>query len=483
MTTVDRPGPILREELVAEGDDSTEGGGEVTRVQRPGLTEDERTELERLRAEVAALRSQQRSGVAGGPVAGVGRAARQRWRTIVATLLIVVGCVLAPLAGVAVWARNQVTNTDRYVTTVAPLARDPAIQQAIADQITNQIFTYIDVQGLTNQALDALTERGLRPQVADQLRALSGPIANGVRGFTRTQVGNVVASDAFADAWIQANRVAHDELVRALTGQGGGAVTVENDTVSINLAPFIQTVKQRLTEAGFGLAARIPEVNASFVVFQSADITRARSAFNLLNTLGNWLPVIVVVLLAIGVYVARDHRRALVGAGLGLAISMLMLALGLAVFRSIYLNAVPAEVLPHDAAAVLYDTIVRFLRAGLRTVLVLALVIAAGAFLTGRSVTAVRTRQGLVRGLGWLRGSAEQAGLRTGPVGSWVYAHKQALRIGAVILASLALVFWGRPTGRTVLGLAVVLLAALALIELLGRPPHPIEPTNEPLVQ
>jgi hypothetical protein len=69
---------MLREELVAEGDVGTEGGGEVTRVQRPGLTEDERTELERLRAEVAALRSRQRSGVAGGPVAGVGRAARQR---------------------------------------------------------------------------------------------------------------------------------------------------------------------------------------------------------------------------------------------------------------------------------------------------------------------------------------------------------------------------------------------------------------------
>src|SRR5512132_4557236 len=85
-------------------------------------------------------------------VASPGPAGRQRWRTIVAVLLIVVGCVLAPLAGVAVWARNQVTNTDRYVRTVAPLARDPATQQALADQITAKIFTYIDVQGLTDQA-------------------------------------------------------------------------------------------------------------------------------------------------------------------------------------------------------------------------------------------------------------------------------------------------------------------------------------------
>ena len=47
-------------------------------------------------------------------------------------------------------------------------------------------------------------------------------------------------------------------------------------------------------------------------------------------------------------------------------------------FRSVYLDSVPATVLPHDAAAVLYDTIIRFLRLGLRTVLVLALVVAAG---------------------------------------------------------------------------------------------------------
>ncbi|HZA82492.1 MAG TPA: hypothetical protein VFC13_13650, partial [Actinomycetes bacterium] len=149
------------------------------------------------------------------------------------------------------------------------------------------------------------------------------------------------------------------------------------------------------------------------------------------------------------------------------------LALGLAVFRSIYLDAVPATVLPHDAAAVLYDTIVRFLRLGLRTVLVLALVVAAGAFLSGQSVTAVRARQGVGRAIGWLQGSAAQAGFSTGPVGGWVYDHKRALRVGAVTLAALALVFWGRPTGKVVLGLTLALLVVLAVIEFLGRRPGP----------
>jgi hypothetical protein len=187
----------------------------------------------------------------------------------VAVLLIVLGCVLAPLAGVAVWARNQVTNTDRYVATVAPLASDPAIQNAVADKITAQVFTYIDVKGLTTQALDALTSQGLAPRLGDQLRALAVPIDNGVESFTRTQVGKVVQSQAFADAWVQANRAAHEELVKALTGEGGGAITVENDTVTLNMAAFVQVVKERLTASGFALAARIPQVNASFVLFQS----------------------------------------------------------------------------------------------------------------------------------------------------------------------------------------------------------------------
>jgi hypothetical protein len=448
-----------------------------------GLSVDERAELERLRSENAALRAQAgRGGAADQDTVRLpsGRsAARQRWRTVVATLLIVVACVLAPLSVVAVWTRNQVTNTDRYVATVSPLASDPAIQNAIADQITAQVFTYIDIRGLTTQAAEALAQRGnLPPRLADQLQAFAVPIANGVQSFTRDQVGKVVASDAFTNAWIQANRTAHAELVKALTGEGGGAVTVENDTVSVNLAAFVQTVKAQLVASGFTLAERIPEVNASFVLFQSKDITRVRSGFNLLNTLGVWLPIIMLILLVLGVYVAKDHRRALVGAAVGVAVSMVVLALALAIFRSIYLDAVPANLLPHDAAAVLYDTIVRFLRLGLRTILVLALVVAAGAFLSGQSVTAVRTREGLGRAIGWLQGGAEQAGFSTGPVGAWVYERKRALRIGAVTLAALVLVFWGRPTGKVVLGLTVALLVVLALIEFLGRRPGPAAPVE-----
>jgi hypothetical protein len=53
-----------------------------------------------------------------------------------------------------------------------------------------QVFTYLDIRGLTTQALEALGSRGgLPPRVAEQLQGLAGPIASGVESFTRTQVG------------------------------------------------------------------------------------------------------------------------------------------------------------------------------------------------------------------------------------------------------------------------------------------------------
>src|SRR5829696_6824980 len=137
---------------------------------------------------------------------------------------------------------------------------------------------------------------------------------------------------------------------------------------------------------------------------------------------------------------------------------------------AVYLDAVPASVLPHDAAAVAYDTIVRFLRLGLRTILMLALVVAAGGVPhrrvghRGTHPPGPGRRDRLAAGQRRARRPAHQAG--RGLVG----ANKRALRIGAVTLACLALVFWGRPTGKIVLGLTLALLVVLALIEFLGRP-------------
>ena len=101
----------------------------------------------------------------------------------------------------------------------------------------------------------------------------------------------------------------------------------------------------------------------------------------------------------------------------------------------------------------------------------LGLVVAIGAFFSGPSVTAVRARGAVKSGFDWVRGAGESHGVSTGPVGRWTYGHRMALRIGAVALAALIFVFWGRPTAAVVIWLAVLLVVVLGLIELIGRPP------------
>jgi hypothetical protein len=192
----------------------------------------------------------------------------------------------------------------------------------------------------------------------------------------------------------------------------------------------------------------------------------AQKAYRLINDLKIVLPILTLVLLGLGVLAARGHRRALIGAGLGFAASMLVLGACLAIARAFYLNSVPASA-SADAAAAAFDLLVRFIKTALRTLLVAGLIVAAGAFFTGPSVAAVATRSAFSSGLDRLRRDGESAG----PARAWTYAHQHGLRIGAVVLVALIFVFWGRPTAAVTIVIAVLLLVALGLIELIGRPP------------
>ncbi len=396
---------------------------------------------------------------------------RFSWRTPVAALLIFAGCVLAPVSVVAVWTANQVSDTSRYVANVAPLIKDPAIQNALTDKLTSDIVAKIDVKALTDQAAAELSQKGL-PKIGGLLQGVSGSLASGVQGFVHSGIHKIITGPRMAAAWVQVNRAASQALVAVLSGRGGknGALGVRNGQVTLDLAPLEAVAKQDLVARGLTIAGKIPIVHATFALFPSRNLAKAQKAYRLINDLKIVLPILTLVLLGAGVFAARGRRRALIGAGLGFAASMLVLGAGLAIARVIYLNSVPASA-SADAAAAAFDILVRFIKTALRTLLVVGLVVAVGALFTGPSAAAVRTRSAFSSGLGRLRRSGESAGLSAGPAGAWTYTHRHALRIGAVALAALIFVFWGQPTAAVTIVIAVLLLVVLGLIELIGRPP------------
>ena len=436
------------------------------------LSRDERAELERLRAETAELRGQ----VAELRQQAVARAPRRRtgWRTPVSVVLIVLGCILAPVAVLGVWAGNEVSDTGRYVATVEPLIHDPAIQDYLTDQVTSQISSRLDITGVVSQASAQLNGKGLTT-ISSLLKTFGPQIASSVTGVIHSTVHSAITSAAIATVWAQVNTVAHQAVVKVLSGQGGGAISTSNGQIVLNLGPFITVAKQDLVAHGFTLASSIPPVSPTLALFQAKDLGKAQEGYRLITTLKIVLPIVALVLLVGGVYAARGRRRALIGAGLGLAASMLVLGIAVEIARGIYLSSVPSSTLPADAAAAAYDALVHFLREGLRVVLVVGLVVAIGAFFTGPSHTAVQTRSAIKSGVDWIRDFGERRGMSTGPLGRWVYLHRKSLRVAAVALFALIFVFLGEPTVAVVILLVVLLLIVLGLIELIGRPIAPSE--------
>lgn len=388
-------------------------------------------------------------------------------RTTAATVLILIAAILSPAAVVAVWAHDQVSDTDRYVATVAPLAHNPEVQDAAADRVARTVVQQIDVKALIGQLSQAASEKGVPPRAADLINKLDGPITDGLTSLIHDVAHRLVTSDQFATLWTEGNRAAHNAVDKALTGQGGGTVQLQGDEVTVDLAPMIDKVKGRLTDAGLDAAARIPQVHTGFVIYSSPDLAKYKTWFRLLGIAGDWLPLIVAVIAAIGVFVAVNRRRALIGAALGILAAMAVLGVAIAVFRSFYLDHLPPDV-SHGAAGAVYDALVHFLRQAVRAVGVLAAAVAIGAFVIGPSHPAVTLRDACSGGIAGTRRAADSAGFRAGPAERFTRRYKRWIGAGILVVAAVVFVFWAHPTGMVVFWFVVVVLAAFAIREFLA---------------
>ena len=191
-------------------------------------------------------------------------------------MLIVLGCVLALVSVIGVWAGNEVSDTGRYVATVEPLIHDPAVQNALTDKITDQIIAQINLNAVINQAVTQLNNKGL-PKLSSLLTTFGPQIASAVTGFVHSTVHTIISSQAMANAWVQVNTVAHQGIVKVLSGQGGGALSVANGQIVLNLGPLILVAKQDLVAHGFSLASNIPPVSPTFALFQAKDLGKAQA--------------------------------------------------------------------------------------------------------------------------------------------------------------------------------------------------------------
>lgn len=256
-----------------------------------------------------------------------------RVRNALSAALIALSCLLVPFGALAAWVTYGLADAGRYVTAMAPLAADPAVQGAVADTVEAGILDEVDDRLKTSP--EAPGTAGVRPFVDDA-----------VRSFTRTE--------AFHTAWDAGNRAVHDAVLRALRDDSERAVTVD-------LAPITAQVKRRLTDDHVPLARHIPVEHTEVPVLPADELARLRKGYDVLEVAGFWLPVSAAVLAGTGIAVAACRRRAVTATALGTALGGAFLALAVAIGRRLTLADVP-EAAHRPAAGAIYDALTQTLR-------------------------------------------------------------------------------------------------------------------------
>ena len=418
---------------------------------------------------------------------GETRVKRVKLRKVLVGILVVLTCLSITVTTVDTWAHRTLLNTNEWVDTVGPLGTDPQVTAALANFVTTQIVTTLDLEQRTHDALE---------QAAPQAAFLAAPITNAIEGFVHDKMVAFFASPAWATLWTEANRIAHQQVVNILRGREGTILTNENGQITLNLLPAITVVLQQIQAAAQGILGdrvTLPEVTGTeqvsqaitalssalgrplppdfgqITVFQSDDLAAAQNAVTLFDKLT--IALIIFSLLMIGVTLALsvNRRRTAVQLAIGTILGVLIARL---IIKRISENVV-ASIASQNRGAVkaVLDDAFGSLRGFTRWLFAVALLVAVVAFLMGKREWFGAARAQAVRAYGAGKGAAASER----PYAHWIREHADGLQIAGPIVAITLFFFVG------VSWVALIVIGALlVLYELWIRSVSPAAVTTEP---
>lgn len=365
----------------------------------------------------------------------------QRWRGPVSTVLGILAGLALVAAVIAGYAGSLVSSTDRYVATVGPVIQDPAVQADLSGQISDQITSRMDISSTIQ---DEVAQRS-DTRAAQGLASVLGPrIAERTNNLIEQTVSKAVASQAFAVMWTDANRAAHQVLVRALEDEPGGVASIAgNGDVSISTTAMISEAKSRLLAQGVAAASAIPDdAGQDYTVFSAPGLASALSALDTLGRVSAVLPWAALLLAAGAVLAAPRGRRLRSGIVLSLAGggAALAAALALRVVEQGIVNAAGGSAVSPEAAAAVSGAFLEPLSGALRSVLVLALLAVGVLYAAGHPSR-------------W---------------SGWALRHLRICQGTAAALTVLVLFLPGLAPG-IVLGVAAVMVAVIVVLEVMAR--------------
>ncbi len=395
-----------------------------------------------------------------------------RTRRITAWVLVVLASLLIPISVISVWAIRTVTNTDQYVATLAPLARNPVIVDHLAQKATDELFSTNIVQDKVTAALPAKAKPIITPIVAE------------VRAYVFELALKVFESPKFGQLWDTLNRHTHDAVIDVLTGKQSPLVQrlEKGGGIVVNVTPALNTLIDQANAKGITLFNPLKPIltkgnGLGVSVVSKSQVSKFTGLFNAIVTLKWAVPVVALVLAILGIVIAVEHRKTLLRMAIGIALVTLLLLAGLSLGRITFVNQA-GHTFNRQVATAVWDTMLRFLVTDLRWMLLVVVLVAFGAWLAGPARYAVWTRSTVARGGRWVAtqghdltagaGRAAAGSDRIRRSGGWILEHLNGLRIVGVVVAGLFLVFGGDLTGWSLLIIVIVLAVYLALLQLVA---------------
>jgi hypothetical protein len=207
--------------------------------------------------------------------------------------LVVLGTVLLLVSVLAVWVNRLALQTDTWVDTSDELLQDDEIRSVLAARLTDELYSSVDVA----EQLQAIL-----PPAADPL---AGPAAAGLREFTERRANIFLARPRVVAAWSEANRLAHEQFVRIVEGDSA-ALETEGGNVVLVLRPLLADLA---TQVGLGeVAGRLPADAGSIVVMEEDQLDAVQTLMRILDLVGTWLWVLVLICWALAVYLSPGRR-------------------------------------------------------------------------------------------------------------------------------------------------------------------------------
>jgi hypothetical protein len=370
----------------------------------------------------------------------------RRTRGVLATVGVVLSCILLLATVAGIWARRSFLRTDTFTERAGGLIDHPEVKDALSAYLGTQVNELINAEELIRDAL---------PERADLLAV---PLAGAISSFINERVDTFVRSETFADLWKSAVELAHRTAIRVLEGDTPN-LEESGDRVVINLIPVIDAVLAEIGEQSpeiFGRTVDLPTITVdqvpdearealgsalgitldedfgTFTIYDEGALSTAQRAVELADNLV-WVLVVVTPLVIAGtIAVSARRRRTILQLTGGIVITMVLLRRLVARFQEDLLELVRIAS-NRPAVEVTTDAFLEPLREGALWVAVLALVILVVGLVTGPYPWAVSLRRWVAttaRALATLVSDRAQ----DEATAVWAHEHLDALRVaGAVI--------------------------------------------------